>query len=67
MLIFIVFTHLANFSVFRLTHCTDQGEIWQGGADGLLLQTKFHLDRLRDVSLQPQNLKNFEFYQYNCP
>jgi len=41
----IVFTHGLIFWGFRLaevTRCTDQGEIWQGGA---ALPAKFHLDR----------------------
>jgi len=36
--------------------CTDQGEIWQGGADH---PAKFHLDWLRGVDLRLQKLKKF--------
>jgi len=55
----------ADFSGFRLagsTCSTDKGVILQRGADA-----KLHLDRLKGVSLCPQNLGNLEFYQYDCP
>jgi len=41
------------------TRCTDQGEIWQGGADRIGSGVWVY---------GPQNLKkwNFTFYQYNC-
>jgi len=47
------------------SHCTNQGEIWQGGAErsgrtiGPLLPAKFHLDRFRGVDLRPPKLKKF--------
>ena len=62
----IVFTHGPIFWFFYpagATRCTDQGEIWQGGAG----HAKFHLDQLRCVGLRPPNFENLEFYQYNCP
>ena len=40
-----------GFSPTGVTCCTDQGEIWQGGAP--LLPAKFHFDRLRGVGLRP--------------
>jgi len=53
----------ADFEVFRpagATRCTDQGQIWQGGADlrrtvGPLLPAKFVRDRFRGGGLRPQN------------
>jgi len=54
-----------GFGVFRpagATRYTNQGEIWQGGADhGPLLPAKFHLDRLTGVGLRPQKLKKWNF------
>jgi len=59
------------FGFFRpagATRCTDQGEIWQGGADRRFAPpAKFHLDRFRGGGLRPPKLKKLEFYQYNCP
>jgi len=54
----------ADFGVFHpagATRCTDQGQIWQGGADhrtiGPLLTAKFDLDRFRVGGLRPPKLK----------
>jgi len=49
------FNSRADFWVFRptgVTRCTDQGEIWQGGADPVCSS----LDRFRGVGLRPQKL-----------
>ena len=35
--------------------------------DGPLFPAKFHLDRLRNVGLRPQNLENLEFYPWAAP
>jgi len=46
-----------GFGCFRptgATRCTDQNEIWQGGA---LLPAKFHLDQLRSRGLRSPKLK----------
>jgi len=46
----VIFYSLADFSVFRLAgapRCTDQGEIWQGGADRRLG------NRLRNFNFKP--------------
>jgi len=44
------------------TRCTDQSEIWQGGADRLL-SAKFHLDRLRGVQRRNQKTYFGEAYK----
>jgi len=57
------------------TRCTDEGEIWQGGADLQINEQygrygpnmgQFYLHRLKDVGFRPQNFENLEIYQYYC-
>ena len=36
-------------------------------AGGALIPITFHLNRFTIVGLRHLNLKNWEFYQYNCP
>ena len=63
-MMFYYFYSQTDFLVLRpagATHCTGQGEIWQGGS---LLPAKFHLDRFSGGVYGPQNLK-YEIFRYN--
>jgi len=56
----------ADFGVFHpagATRCTDQGEIWHGGAD----PPNFTLIGPGVGVYGPKTEKKMEFYQYNCP
>ena len=46
----------AGMPILGLTRCTDQGQIWQGGADRRSAP-KFDLDRFRGGGLRPPKLK----------
>ena len=62
----------ADFWIFRpagATCCTDQGEIWQGGADRRTAPPCLlpPLSSAQGCGFSAQNFKKLEFYQYNCP
>ena len=50
------------FAQHGATRCTDQGEIWRGGAyHRSTPPAKLHLDRLKGVDLRPQNINIWNF------
>jgi len=64
------FTHMPIFWVFRpagATRYTDQGEIWQGGADRRSSLSNFTLIGSGFVGLRPQNFKNWNFINIIAP
>jgi len=59
---------LVFFRSAAATRCTDQGEIWQGGADrSSAPPAKFHLGRLRVGVYGPQNFKKWNFSNIIAP